>query len=45
MAASIMYVDADNADYRANPTAYKIDRRTVTCRDVLTLKLASAVVR
>jgi hypothetical protein len=36
----MMYLDADDADYRTNPTAYRIERRIVTSRDVLMLKLA-----
>jgi alpha-glucosidase len=35
-----MYLDADDADFRTNPTGYKIEHRTVTSRDVLALKLA-----
>jgi alpha-glucosidase len=35
-----MYLDADDADYRTNPTAYKIEHLTVMSRDVLALKLA-----
>lgn len=35
-----MYLDGDDADYRTNPTGYKIAHRTVMSRDLLTLKLA-----
>ena len=35
-----MYLDADDADFRTNPTGYKIEHRTVTSGDVLSLKLA-----
>jgi alpha-glucosidase len=35
-----MYLDADDADFRTNPTAYRIEHRTVTSGDVLSLKLA-----
>jgi alpha-glucosidase len=38
---AIMYVDAEDADYRTHPTAYKIEQRIVTSRDVLILNLAS----
>jgi alpha-glucosidase len=35
-----MYLDGDDADYRTNPTGYKIEHRTIMSRDLLTLKLA-----
>jgi alpha-glucosidase len=35
-----MYLDGDDADYRTRPTRYKIERRTIMSRDLLTLKLA-----
>jgi alpha-glucosidase len=35
-----LYLDGDDADYRTNPTAYKIERRTIMSRDLLTLRLA-----
>jgi alpha-glucosidase len=35
-----LYLDADDADFRTNPTGYRIERRTVTSGDVLSLKLA-----
>ena len=35
-----IYGDAPDADWEMNPTAYEITSRTVTCEDVLTLRLA-----
>jgi len=35
-----LYLDADDADFRTNPTGYQIEHRTVTSGDVLALKLA-----
>ena len=35
-----IYGDAPDADWETNPTAYEITSRTVTCEDVLTLRLA-----
>jgi len=35
-----VYADADNADWKTNPEAYKITRLTVTGKSVLKLKLA-----
>jgi alpha-glucosidase len=35
-----IYRDADDADYRTNPTAYRIERRTVGAADQLALRLA-----
>lgn len=38
---AVIYRDADDADYRGNPTAYKIERRTVGAKDKLALRLAA----
>ena len=37
---AIIYRDADDADYRGNPTAYVVERRTVGAADRLELRLA-----
>lgn len=36
---AIIYADADNADYRTNPAAYKITRQVVDNKTILNLKL------
>ncbi|WP_213979050.1 glycoside hydrolase family 97 protein [Sphingomonas sp. dw_22] len=36
-----IYADAPDADYRTNPTAYRIEKRVVTRADSLTIKLAA----
>lgn len=35
-----IYADADNADWKLNPEAYKITQQTVTAKSILKLKLA-----
>lgn len=35
-----LYADAPDADYRTNPTAYRISHQRVTCKDTLRLQLA-----
>jgi hypothetical protein len=37
---AVIYRDADDADWQTNPEAYKIDKRTVTTKELLTLHLA-----
>ncbi len=37
---AIIYADADNADYKTNPAAYKITKQVVDSKTVLNLKLA-----
>jgi glucan 1,4-alpha-glucosidase len=37
---AIIYRDADNADWKANPEAYTIEKRVVTSEDRLKIKLA-----
>ena len=37
---AIIYADADNADYKSNPAAYKITKQVVNSKTVLNLKLA-----
>jgi hypothetical protein len=37
----IVYRDADNADWKANPEAYTIEKRVVTGQDRLKVKLAA----
>ena len=37
---AIIYSDAEDADWDKNPTAYKIENKTLTSTDILTLKLA-----
>ncbi len=37
---AIIYADADNADYKTNPAAYKISKQVVDSKTVLNLKLA-----
>ena len=36
-----LYLDGDDADWDKNPTAYKIENKTVTSKDTLSLKLAA----
>jgi hypothetical protein len=36
----VVYRDADNADWKANPEAYTIETKVVTDKDRLVLKLA-----
>jgi len=35
-----LYEDGDNADYKKNPTSYKIENEEVTSCDILTIRLA-----
>lgn len=35
-----LYMDADDADYRTNPQAYKIEKRQLTSSDKLSVKMA-----
>jgi hypothetical protein len=37
---AIIYRDADNADWKANPVAYVIEKKEVTSQDRLKLRLA-----
>ena len=37
---AIIYADADNADYKTNPAAYKITKQLVDSKTVLNLILA-----
>ena len=36
-----IYEDGENADYKTNPTAYKIEHKTLTSNDTLHLRLSS----
>lgn len=37
---AVIYADGEDADWKTNPQSYRIERKTVTSRDKLTIKMA-----